>query len=779
MQGRFASKSRFLPVAFITAFFAVIFFMKAGYEAEALALGRFPDSFTIHAWLIVIPALIWCQVLGARSLIRGKDRTEAVILSLLMLAVVSLYLDNQTIPVVESNTLSRILEWLPFKTLAVSVSAPLLLHLLLVFPERRAFLKYGAAPFLVFLYLPLPLILVAVLLGKWPVLPVLPFSAPAMALVAVEYCIIPVIVFGLPNATKSLLGKSRGYVLMYGLLWGTGTCASLLFLLPRLGSDPPPVLAFLLLLPAAAPYFVFHAIFSYPHIDMRYVRGKAISGITIFIFITILLKFFQVDIAGLLPGIPLSKGFFIVVSSAVITGLFLPAWKSISLLTDRFFLGGEPGRRNDFLTLARKIPTMTGDLEQILETAAEGLEKTLNSRCVCIYTAGIGGDEYLLKGSAGEIPPDASTIKFSVTGTGLVRRFRSGPRFLELYNVENNPLLRHLSLEDKIKIKRLNAVIALPLVVDTGFLGMIFLGRSSRGTLYTKQQIEEAMELAGAIAVVVENTKSRARLQMEGWLSEEILQVREIKEHLLPGSVMKIPGFNYSSFHLSGKAVGGDFFDIFQKDESKWILTFCELPDNSRQAVLLASTLKAAMRSFYTSVKPELSTIVTRLNKVLLGMDLLDRPLPLFVVELKKRRRASLVYVNADYPNAYLVEPGAVKVLQRGGAALGSREVLTFQSERLPLHASSTLLLLSGGIFGKSSAHSGMENASKIEGADHLQLFLHTLRESGETDFDIFASRLKNYLYRLLEVRKSTIPVDVTMLLFRPEKQKQAVPPAP
>ena len=339
-------------------------------------------------------------------------------------------------------------------------------------------------------------------------------------------------------------------------------------------------------------------------------------------------------------------------------------------------------------------------------------------------------------------------------------------------------MLRHLSLEDKIKIKRLNAVIALPLVTDSGFLGIVFLGQSSRGSLYTRQQIEEAMELTGAIAVVVENAKSRARLEVEGWLSEEVLQVREIKEHLLPGSIMKIPGFNYSSFHLSGKAVGGDFFDIFQKDEFKWILIFCELPENARQAVLLASTLKAAMRSFYTSSKPELSTIITRLNRVLLGSGLLDRPLPLFVVELNKRRRASMVYVNADYPNAYLVEPGAVKVLQRGGSALGSREELTFQSERLPLQTSSTLLLLSGGIFGKSFTGADIDEESRIEGAGHLQLFLHTLRESGEKDFDTFAVRLKDHLYRLLEIRTSSIPVDVTMLLFRPEKAKQAVPPA-
>ncbi len=778
MQGRLALKSRFLPVAFLTALLATIFFLKAGYEFDALARGRVSDPFTVHAWFIVIPVLIWCQLLGGRSLIRGKGRTETIIFSLLMLAVVSLYLDNQTIPYSAGKTLNGILNGIPFGTLAISISAPLILHLLLVFPERRAFLKYGAAPFLAFLYLPLPLIVVSGLVDKWSLLPVMPFSATAMVLVAAEYILIPIIGLGLPNATRSLLGRSRGYILIYGLLWGAGTSAFLLFLLPRLGDDLSPLLALSLVLPAAAPYIVFQAIFSYPHIDMRRALGKAITGIIIFIIITGFLKFLQVDLMGVFPGIPLSRSFFIIVASALITGLFRPVRTNVASLIDRILLGGELGRREEFLALTRRIPTMTGDLEQILETAAEGLQKNLYSRSVYIYTAGIGGDEYLLKGSAGWIPHDAPTIKFSVTGTGLVRRFRSGPRFLELYNVETNPMLRHLSLEDKIKIKRLNAVIALPLVTDSGFLGIVFLGQSSRGSLYTRQQIEEAMELTGAIAVVVENAKSRARLEVEGWLSEEVLQVREIKEHLLPGSIMKIPGFNYSSFHLSGKAVGGDFFDIFQKDEFKWILIFCELPENARQAVLLASTLKAAMRSFYTSSKPELSTIITRLNRVLLGSGLLDRPLPLFVVELNKRRRASMVYVNADYPNAYLVEPGAVKVLQRGGSALGSREELTFQSERLPLQTSSTLLLLSGGIFGKSFTGADIDEESRIEGAGHLQLFLHTLRESGEKDFDTFAVRLKDHLYRLLEIRTSSIPVDVTMLLFRPEKAKQAVPPA-
>jgi hypothetical protein len=150
-------------------------------------------------------------------------------------------------------------------------------------------------------------------------------------------------------------------------------------------------------------------------------------------------------------------------------------------------------------------------------------------------------------------------------------------------------------------------------------------------------------------------------------------------------------------------------------------------------------------------------------------MGLLDGPLPIFMGELYRKHRIQLTYVNADYPCAYVVEKGNVKVLQHGGAPLGAREEMIFSSERMFLRQSSNFLLLSGGLFGKSVMSKEKSASEEKAGSAQLQLFLNAMKESGDEDFDKLSSNLKEHLYRLIDLRRSPEPVDVTMMLFRPE----------
>lgn len=131
-----------------------------------------------------------------------------------------------------------------------------------------------------------------------------------------------------------------------------------------------------------------------------------------------------------------------------------------------------------------------------------------------------------------------------------------------------------------------------PLVARGRVLGVISFVSSESGRRFDADDLELAKDLAARAAVAVDN----ARLYQE---RSNI--ARTLQQSLLPPGLPEIPGIEVAARYQptgEGNQVGGDFYDLFERTSSDWIVAIGDVcgkgPDAAAVTGLARHTLRAA-----------------------------------------------------------------------------------------------------------------------------------------------------------------------------------------
>ena len=177
----------------------------------------------------------------------------------------------------------------------------------------------------------------------------------------------------------------------------------------------------------------------------------------------------------------------------------------------------------------------------------------------------------------------------------------------------------------------------------------------------------------------------------------ELRRAQEIQQNLLPKHIPQIPGFQIAGTWEPARAVGGDYYDVIQLNDSKAGLCIADVSGKGISAALLMANVQAAVRAFATeSGSP--AEICSRLNSVLCTNTAADKFVTLFYSVLEAKSRI-LQFTNAGHLRPIVVgHDASVARLENEGALLGIFPDWKYEVSSVQLASGDTLVLFTDGI---------------------------------------------------------------------------------
>ncbi|MFJ4828814.1 PP2C family protein-serine/threonine phosphatase [Streptomyces sp. NPDC088747] len=177
-----------------------------------------------------------------------------------------------------------------------------------------------------------------------------------------------------------------------------------------------------------------------------------------------------------------------------------------------------------------------------------------------------------------------------------------------------------------------------------------------------------------------------------------------LQRTLLPPALPVVPGLELACHYAtaSPQDVGGDFYDVFPLDDTRWAFFLGDVCGKGPEAAAVTSLTRYTLRAA-AQINPDPERVLTALNKALL----LDPAVgtrfctAIFgILEPHKKQGFTVTVATGGHPPAYhLRGQGAVETVQpKGGMLIGALAEARFASHSIHLAAGEGLLLYTDGL---------------------------------------------------------------------------------
>lgn len=277
-------------------------------------------------------------------------------------------------------------------------------------------------------------------------------------------------------------------------------------------------------------------------------------------------------------------------------------------------------------------------------------------------------------------------------------------------------------------------------------------------TIVRKDETGRVSHHEGMITDVTERKAAEQRDKEAS--ARELGVARDVQLHLLPSDFPKLPGMEIQALAQPSLALGGDYFDVFEIDNSHLGIVIADVSGKGAPAALMMAACRASLRLL---ARGQLSpkTVMCRLNQSLEE----DMPPQMFITlfyGILNLKTKDLRYMRCGHEPPMILHKGAIKLelLRAGGLALGLTDSELFDESveegTVRLASGDLLVLYTDGI-------NEAENACGEEfGLDRM--VDHFVRYAGHP-LDAIVKRLDRHL-RQFSALSQTLD-DRTLLLLR------------
>ena len=126
---------------------------------------------------------------------------------------------------------------------------------------------------------------------------------------------------------------------------------------------------------------------------------------------------------------------------------------------------------------------------------------------------------------------------------------------------------------------------------------MIFIGKSIRTESYSPADLEFLFSLGNLAIISIENARLFQSAIEKQRMEDELKIAREIQQGLLPEHLPKINGFDIAAFNIPSKEVGGDYYDVIQRNDREYVLAIGDVSGKGVPASLLMANVQAVLRA--------------------------------------------------------------------------------------------------------------------------------------------------------------------------------------
>ncbi len=262
--------------------------------------------------------------------------------------------------------------------------------------------------------------------------------------------------------------------------------------------------------------------------------------------------------------------------------------------------------------------------------------------------------------------------------------------------------------------------IIVPMTIQGITRGVMLLGKRMAGVPYSVKDLEFLSSLGNLAMISLENIRLFEETLEKQRLEEELKIAHEIQRGLLPKSLPEIENYQIAAKTIASKQVGGDYFDMVQLDDHRYLLVIADVAGKGTPAALLMSNLQATIRAL-APLDITIADATARVNDLIYDNTSADKFITFFWAILDTKEN-TLKYVNAGHnPPYYLKADSTVHRLDKGGMILGVlKSVVTYEHEVISLQPGDIVVMFTDGI------SEAMNSQNEEFGEEELEKILRT-----------------------------------------------------
>ncbi len=321
--------------------------------------------------------------------------------------------------------------------------------------------------------------------------------------------LVPLLQIALKKGTTPLV-RQQAVVLLVGISLGLGGWIVFLWAPATLHFPPPANIQWGGVIATFYPLSVGYAVLRYQLFDIRVVVRKGLVYSLLTAILTAVFLALSLLTGYLFQGLTGQQSFLVALIPALfIAFLFQPARSRIQTFVDRTFFRREVEMRQALAAFSLGLSTLR-DRDEVVHLTLGTVTEAMGARRATLWLP--EGERYRPLGSA-EVPETADV--WSVAAW---------------LDRERRPLLP-LPDEDSPQaeeLRRIGAVLAVPLLVGENLVGILTLGEKGSGDLYSQEDVGLLTALAQSTALALEN----ARLHEErvAMLRQQLARVTAAQE---------------------------------------------------------------------------------------------------------------------------------------------------------------------------------------------------------------------------------------------------------
>jgi serine phosphatase RsbU (regulator of sigma subunit) len=284
------------------------------------------------------------------------------------------------------------------------------------------------------------------------------------------------------------------------------------------------------------------------------------------------------------------------------------------------------------------------------------------------------------------------------------------------------------------------SVLAAPLLVPDGALGMIVLSSRLRVRQFVEEDLELLVSLASVAALHLRNLSLAEEAAERRRLEQELALARRIQLALLPATLPEVPGYELLGGNVPSRGVSGDLYTASRHAESGALLCFvADVAGKGMGASLLGASLEA-LAAGPIEVGHEPDELCVRVSRRLYARTPPEKYATAFVAKLDPASHR-LAWTNAGHNAALMVRAGgAVERFSATGPPLGLLAAATFTARATQLEPGDLLAVYTDGIteaVDPEDVEFGIERLEAVFTA-HAGAPLADVRSAVEDSLDVF-----------------------------------------
>ncbi|PAW92520.1 serine/threonine protein phosphatase [Mucilaginibacter sp. MD40] len=294
----------------------------------------------------------------------------------------------------------------------------------------------------------------------------------------------------------------------------------------------------------------------------------------------------------------------------------------------------------------------------------------------------------------------------------------------------------------------------IPIYHKNKALAFALIGDFDTSSAMLNNDLNFIQTLINVIVVALENKRLfRERLLAERMQREMELAV-EVQNMLVPLREYHEDGIEVDAKYLPHQDIGGDYFDFFRLNENEFLWCVADVSGKGISAALLMANFQASLHGL-VAIEDDLTTVVERLNKIVIRNTKGERFITLFLAKYNQKTRR-LNYINAGHNPTILYADGEAVQLKLGTTMIGAFDELPFLNEgEIDVEPGSLLFNYTDGLMDIEAQNSKNWNEEKM--VEYVVL-------NGDKTPDQFNEELMHHINNVV---KGRLIDDITLLTLR------------